>query len=133
LEDLIVADTDVIIDFFTDVHPFAQAVYKIIEKDKLAITSISVFELYAGISGKKRLEQIENFVKNVFIYSLNTIEAAIAGKIFTQLKAKGKLIGNQDILIAGICIANSLPLLTRNVAHFEIIKDIKLIAVNNLS
>jgi predicted nucleic acid-binding protein len=26
--------------------------------------------------------------------------------------------GNQDILIAGICLANGIPLLTRNTSHF---------------
>jgi len=128
LEELIVADTDIIIDFFTNAPPFAQAVSKLIKENKLAITSVSVFELYAGITGKKRLKQIEDFVKNIYVYPLNLIEAAIAGKIFTELKANGSLIGNQDILIAGICIANSLPLLTRNVTHFEIIKDLKLIS-----
>jgi len=128
LEELIVADTDIIIDFFTDAPPFAQAVSKLIKENKLAITSVSVFELYAGITGKKRLKQIEDFVKNIYVYPLNLIEAAIAGKIFTELKANGSLIGNQDILIAGICIANSLTLLTRNVTHFEIIKDLKLIS-----
>lgn len=128
MEELIVADTDIIIDFFTDAPPFAQAVSKLIKENKLAITSVSVFELYAGITGKKRLKQIEDFVKNIYVYPLNLIEAAIAGKIFTELKANGSLIGNQDILIAGICIANSLTLLTRNVTHFEIIKDLKLIS-----
>ena len=128
MEELIVADTDIIIDFFTNAPPFAQAVSKLIKENKLAITSVSVFELYAGITGKKRLKQIEDFVKNIYVYPLNLIEAAIAGKIFTELKANGSLIGNQDILIAGICIANSLPLLTRNVTHFEIIKDLKLIS-----
>lgn len=128
MEELIVADTDIIIDFFTNAPPFAQAVSKLIKENKLAITSVSVFELYAGITGKKRLKQIEYFVKNIYVYPLNLIEAAIAGKIFTELKANGSLIGNQDILIAGICIANSLPLLTRNVTHFEIIKDLKLIS-----
>lgn len=129
MEDVIVADTDVIIDFFADVSPYAQFIVNIIKKNELAITSVSVFELYAGIIGKKRLKQIEDFVRSVFTFPFNAVEAAIAAKIFTELKAKGRLIGNQDILIAGICIANSLPLLTKNVAHFSIIKDLKLISI----
>lgn len=129
MENLIIADTDVIIDFFAYIPPFAQFVSRLIKKDQLAITSISVYELYAGITGKKRLKQIETFIKNIYIFPLNAVEAAIAGKIFTDLKAKGKLIGNHDILIAGICIANSLPLLTRNVAHFTPIKELNLISV----
>lgn len=128
MEGLIIADTDIIIDYFADIPPYASAVSRLIERDSLGITSISVFELYAGILGKKRLRQIEDFVKKISIVPLGTIEAAAAGKIFTGLKAKGKLIGNQDILIAGICIVNSLPLLTKNVAHFALLKDLKLIS-----
>lgn len=126
MEGLVIADTDTVIDFFADLPPYAQIVSDLIRKDRLALTSLSVFELYAGVISKRRLIQIENFVKEIHIFPLNLVEAAIAGRIFTELKAKGKLIGNQDILIAGICIANSLPLLTKNVAHFEIIKDLKL-------
>ncbi len=90
---------------------------------------MSIFELYAGIPCKKRLKQVEAFVRSVFTFLLNVVEAAIAAKIFTELKAKGRLIGSQDIFIAGICIANSLPLFTKNVAHFSIIKDLKLILI----
>jgi tRNA(fMet)-specific endonuclease VapC len=129
LEDIIIADTDVIIDFFANEPRFGRYVSELIQKNKLAITSVSVFELYAGVIGKKRLKQIETFVKSVFIFPLSLIEAATAAKIFTELKRRGKLIGNQDILIAGICVANSLPLLTRNTAHFTAIKELKLVLV----
>jgi len=129
LEDLIIADTDVIIDFFANVPPFARYVSELIQKNKLAITSVSVFELYAGVIGKKRLKQVDIFVKSVLIFPLSLIEAAIAAKIFTELKVRGRLIGNQDILIAGICVANSLPLLTKNSAHFTPIKELVLVSV----
>jgi predicted nucleic acid-binding protein len=129
LEDLIIADTDVIIDFFANVPPFARYVSELIQKNKLAITSVSVFELYAGVIGKKRLRQVDTFVKSVLIFPLSLIEAAIAAKIFTELKIRGRLMGNQDILIAGICVANSLPLLTKNTVHFTPIKELMLVSV----
>lgn len=132
MEDLIIADTDVIIDFFANIPQFARIVSELIKKDKLAITSLSVYELYAGISGTKRLKQIETFIKNIFIFPLNSVETAISAKIYTYLKDKEELIGNEDILIAGICIANSLPLLTKNMAHFKRIKEIKLISIDDL-
>lgn len=133
MEDLIIADTDVIIDFFADVPLYAQVVSELIENNKLAITSISVYELFAGITGSKRLKQIETFIENVYVFPLDIIEARIASKIYTELKAQGKLIGNQDILIAGICIANYLPLLTRNMTHFELIKKLKLVSPDDLN
>lgn len=42
------------------------------------------------------------------------------------MKSKGVVIGNRNILIAGICVSNSLPLLTRNAARFSRVKDLVL-------
>jgi predicted nucleic acid-binding protein len=129
LEDpLIVVDTDVIIDFFRDISPAVNVFAELISSGKAALTSISVFELYAGIEGAKRLRQIETLVQKIAVLPLNVIEAAMGGRIYTQLKSRGKLIGTHDILIAAICIANDLPLYTKNIAHFSEIKDIRLLS-----
>ena len=129
---LTVVDTDVIIDFFRDISPAAEVFSELISLEKAAMTAISVFELYAGIEGAKRLRQIENLVQELIILPLNTLEAAIAGRISTQLKSRGKRVGTQDILIAAICVANDLPLYTKNMAHFSLIKDIRLLSPNEV-
>jgi len=129
---LIVVDTDVIIDFFRDISPAADVFAELISSDKAAMTAISVFELYAGIEGAKRLRQIETLVQEITVLPLNVIEAAMGGRIYTQLKSRGKLIGTHDILIAAICIANDLPLYTKNIAHFSEIKDIRLLSPSEI-
>jgi len=129
---LIVVDTDVIIDFFRDISPAADVFAKLISSGKAAMTAISVFELYAGIEGAKRLRQIEILVQEIAVFPLNVIEAAMGGRIYTQLKSRGKLIGTHDILIAAICIANDLPLYTKNIAHFSEIKDIWLLSPSEI-
>lgn len=121
---LVIADTDVVVNFFTDTPPFAQALADLMKEGRLAVTAITVFELYAGVIGGKRLKQIEVFCESVPVFNLDLLAAAYAGKIYTDLKSKGMTIGNQDILIAGICLANGLPLLTRNSAHFAPIKGL---------
>jgi predicted nucleic acid-binding protein len=129
---LIVVDTDVIIDFFRNTSPAADVFSELIPLEKAAMTAISVFELYAGVEGAKRLKQIETLVQEITVLPLNTVEAAIAGRIYTQLKSRGKLVGAHDILIAAICVANDLPLYTKNVAHFSEIKDIRLLSSNEI-
>jgi len=129
---LIVVDTDVIIDFFRDISPAVNVFAELISSGKAALTSISVFELYAGIEGAKRLRQIETLVQEITVLPLNVIEAAMGGRIYTQLKSRGKLIGTHDILIAAICIANDLPLYTKNIAHFSEIKDIRLLSPSEI-
>jgi predicted nucleic acid-binding protein len=123
----VVADTDVVIDFFTDTPPFAQALADLMKEGRLAVTAITVFELYAGVIGAKRLKQIEVFCESVPVFSLGLLAAAYAGKIYTELKSKGTIIGNQDILIAGICLADGLPLLTGNRAHFAPINGLVMV------
>lgn len=121
---LVVGDTDVIIDFFTDTPPLAQVLAELLQEGRLAVTTITVFELYAGVRGAKRLKQLEAFFERVPIFPLDFLAAAYAGKVFADLKLEGLTVGNQDILIAGICLANGLPLLTRNRPHFAPIKGL---------
>jgi predicted nucleic acid-binding protein len=124
---LIVIDTDAIIDFFGNISPGAEVVSELISNGEAVLTSITVFELYAGVEGKRRLSQIETLVRDLMVLPLDAIEAATAGKIYTQLKMKGQLIGTNDILIAAVCLANGLPLYTKNVTHFLKIKDIQIL------
>jgi len=130
--ELIVVDTDVVIDFFNGVFPGAEVMSKLISSQEVALTSISVFELYAGIEGKRRLSQIETLIQGVTILPLDVIEAVIAGRIYTQLKSKGQLVGTHDILIAATCVANRIPLYTKNVAHFSKIEDILILTNNDI-
>lgn len=124
---LVIADTDVVVDFFTDTPPFSQTVADLIKEGGLAVTAITVFELYAGVRSAKRLKQIQTFCEIVPVFALDLLAAAYAGKIYTELKSKGKSVGNQDILIAGICLTHGLPLLTRNTAHFAPIQGLTMV------
>jgi len=63
---------------------------------------------------------------------LNAIEAAIGGRIYTQLKSRGKLVDTHDILIGAICVANDLPLYTKNITHFSEIKGIRLLSPSEI-
>lgn len=119
-----VADTDVVIDFFTDSPPQAQAVAELLKEGRLGVTANTVFELYAGVRGAKRLRQLESFFARVPVLPLDLVAAAYAGRIYTDLKSEGVTVGNQDVLIAGICLANGLPLFTRNSSHFAHIKGL---------
>ena len=129
---LIAVDTDVIIDFFRDVSPVADVLSELISREQAALTSVSVFELYAGVEGAKRLREIETLIQELIVLPLNALEAAMAGRIYTQLKARGKLVGTHDILIAGICVANDQALYTKNTAHFSQIKDLRLLSANEI-
>lgn len=126
METIIIADTDVVIDFFSGVEPVASTIVGLIQADRLALSSVSVFELYAGITGKRRLKQIDDLVSIMPVFPLGKKDAEAAAKVYNDLKQVGKLIGNQDILIAGICINRDISLMTRNTEHFSRIQRLKL-------
>ena len=121
-----IADTDVVIDFFTDAPPRAQVVTELLTEKRLAVSAITVFELYAGVRGAKRLKQLESFFAHVPVLPLDVLAAAYAGRVYTELRSEGVTVGNQDILIAGTCLANGLPLFTGNSSHFAPIKGLTL-------
>ncbi len=127
METIIIADTDVVIDFFSGIEPIASTIANLINNDSLTLTSITVFELYAGITGKKRLKQIDDLVSITPVFPLERKSAEMAAQVYSDLKKIGKLIGNRDILIAGTCITLDIPLLTRNTVHFSRISRLKLI------
>jgi len=126
LADLIVADTDAVIDFFSGLAPLSSAVRALIESGRLAVTAVTVFELYAGITGLRRLQELERFLDRIPVLPLSAAEGEIAGRLFTRLKSRGVTIGNQDLLIAATVLASGLSLLTRNIVHFCAIEGLRI-------
>ena len=125
MANMILADTDVLIDFFFGNQPVADGVQSLLEEEKLAVSVVTVFELYAGVEGAKRLNQIELFLGSVMVVPMEKEVAVKAGSLYTTLKKRGKLIGNQDILIASTALHHSWPIFTRNLKHFGQVDGIK--------
>lgn|GEM_PF-569415 len=126
MADLIVADTDAVIDFFTGREPLAAVVRELIKTERLAVTAVTVFELYAGVVGARRLRELERFFGRIPVLPMRAAEGEIAGRLYTRLKARGVTIGNQDLLIAATVIASGFSLLPRNTGHFGAVEGLKL-------
>lgn len=77
------------------------------------IISITEYELLKHQDKLKREVAIE-FIKRVSVYGFDRIAAARAAEISRVLGSSGKRINENDILIAGIALANNEILLTRD-------------------
>ncbi|MDI7266839.1 MAG: type II toxin-antitoxin system VapC family toxin [Myxococcota bacterium] len=116
---MIVADTDVLIDFLRGQGAAADQVAREIERG-LATTVVTAFELWAGSLGAPRREQaVETLLGALTILPLEAEDARSAAAVRRGLEGSGRAIGMADSLIAGICIRRRVALLTRNRAHFE--------------
>ena len=96
----------------------------------MAVTNSVLAELYFGAYNSKKVEEnlkrIELFKKNLTILSDSEESAKQFGKIKANLKSKGKIIEDFDILIASIAFINHCVLITNNVEHFNRIDDLQI-------
>jgi predicted nucleic acid-binding protein len=124
--EMIVADTDVLIDFLSGKDPGASRVYEELENGVLYTTVINRFELLSGSKSTKQNEKLNQLLDALKILVLDVPAADKAADIRRQLDQKGQGIGMADSLIAGIVLEHRATLLTRNVKHYNRVHSLKL-------
>lgn len=122
-------DTDWIIDFLKGKKEIVDTLISL-EKKGLAISVISLAELYEGVysseNQNKKMNGLNNFLTGVRVLTIDDEIAKIFGKQRQALRKSGRLIDNFDILIAATCLFYDLTLMTNNNNHFERFEGIKL-------
>ena len=95
----------------------------------LSISNATLAELYFGAHNSKKvdanLNRIDEFKKNLTVYSDTIASAEAFGRFKSKLRSEGKIIEDFDILIASIAFANNCILVTNNPDHFERIDELK--------
>jgi tRNA(fMet)-specific endonuclease VapC len=81
-----------------------------------ALVEIVRAELHAGGRDFSRITEI---VAGADVLPINGEVARIWGESARALRARGEMIGANDLWIAALSIAHRVPVLTRNVADFE--------------
>ena len=133
---MIILDTSACIDYLNGNNEIKKSVLK--QEDLIHITSITVYEINIGlertkrkISNKRYNELYKNwteFISGMEIFPLGYKEAEMAAKIYDNLESQGQRIDDNDILIAGIMLANGIKkIITKNKSHFERIEDLEII------
>jgi toxin FitB len=130
---LILADTDVLIDYLAGVQPIAGEIASYIQSDGLLTTAINCFELLSGAREGKRGDAVRRLVHLIPILAVDRQAALEAARVCKQLAESGLSIGMADSLIAGTALASNLPLITRNRKHFERIEDLQLVPLSRNS
>ena len=85
---------------------------------RLYLPAIVAGELAAGVSMANR-ERWEAFLAPFFLLPVTPDVAWEYGRTYRHLRGIGQLIGANDIWIAATALANSMPVVTRNVDHFR--------------
>jgi len=101
-----------------------------VNEDDLCITHITRMELFYGAFKSQRIQ--ENLIlQSTFCDEIEVVNSSkesdeIFGKIKSNLKKSGLITDDLDLIIASICLANDLTLVTKNTKHFENIQGLKL-------
>lgn len=87
----------------------------------LYTTCVSLYEFLRGLAylGKDLEEYKAHLEAHLNVLALDNKAILQASRMFGELKRNGSLVEDPDLLIAGICLANSLPLVTGNARHFQ--------------
>lgn len=125
---LVVADTDLLIDYLRGADPGATWVRDSLRDGGLRIAAISAFELRLGADFVARRGPIELLLVHQTL-PLDLSAAILAGDVLTRLRRAGAPIGIRDALVAGTCLRFELPLATRNLREFSRVEDLVLVDV----
>ncbi len=94
----------------------------IVRYGQLVFTELSWYEIirgYRSIGAQKQLAVFEEFCRQCTILPLDRRALDTAANIYASLHKRGELIGEVDILIAGIAVANDMGIVTSNCNHFR--------------
>lgn len=93
-------------------------------KARVAVSSVSVFELWYGVAKSTRPEANSNRLNSFLAGPLDLLafdadDAQAAGGIRAALEDRGTPIGAYDLLIAGQALRHGSTLVTANVSEFS--------------
>ena len=115
-------DTNIIIDIFRGDEEVVEKVKLVVGEGEIFVTSISLCELYKGayghINSDDKLRIIEEFFDNANLVTLSIESSREFGLLWQNLKKKGKVISDFDILIASMIKTENLTLITSD-KHFR--------------
>jgi len=101
-----------------------------VDPAELAVSSVTVFELYYGAAksgwGEKSMQRLRVFLSSFQVLPFSEGDAIAAGQIRAELRKQGRPIGSYDVQIAAQGVAGGLKVVTHNVSEFARVPGIRL-------
>lgn len=130
----VLLDTDIISLYLRGESKVCRHVEQHIRRSGTMATSIiSHYEIVSGLMHRDAHRQLESFLafeQTVTVLPVTRDTSLESSAIYAELRKTGRIIDDADILIAGICRAYGMPLITNNEAHFNRIRGLKVMNWN---
>jgi len=89
---------------------------------KLTFSIITYYEIKRGLlyrDARRQLPMFERLAAKSEVIPLNVEIADIAASLYAQLRAKGRIVADADLLLAATAIALDAVFVTNNESHYE--------------
>ncbi len=110
---MVVFDTSLIVDLSRKKKYALDLLESYMGKEQVATTIITKYEMLRG-SPEQYVDFVTNLLKTFIIYDFGDAALAETVKLYRELKKKGKLVNELDVIIAGIALANNQTLITKD-------------------
>ena len=97
--------------------------------NRLVIPLMAYYEVKRGllaVKASKKMKHFEQFCNIIGVDDMSFDVLDKAAYIYDDLRTKGRLVDDADIIIAAFCIVNNCVLVTNNIKHFEIIAGLQI-------
>ncbi|MCX5811157.1 MAG: PIN domain-containing protein [Proteobacteria bacterium] len=125
MNDKILADTSVWIEFFNTESDAGNMLESLISTDSVAICGIVLFELMQGIKSETEKSTILDAISELPYIEMNSNLWQKSAALSASLRKKGITLPLSDIFIAAIALEHNLLIFTLD-KHFESIPGISL-------
>ncbi len=120
-------DTDWVIHYLNG-HASIVVRLNSLTRQGCALSVVSLAELYEGVyfsSNPTGNEQaLDDFLRGASVLGIDAETCKIFGQHRGRLRAKGKMVGDFDLLIGATGLRHGLTVLTNNRRHFELIEGL---------
>jgi predicted nucleic acid-binding protein len=130
VDNLILFDTDVLIDAGLGVQEAVQALQEAEQRAGLAVSVVTQMELIIGCRNKAELKALERFLQRFRVLLLTEDSSGQAVELLRRYRlSHGLMIA--DALIAATALMEGLSLVSKNQRHFRFIAGLQLLPFPN--
>ncbi len=130
MNDLVIIDTDILIDAGRGVREAIHCLSDIRKQTSLAASTITYMELMVGCRNKRELEELDRFISRFQVIELNSRISSIASGLLHEYRlSHGLLI--PDALIAATVIFLGCQFVSKNQRDYRFIENLNLLPYPN--
>jgi tRNA(fMet)-specific endonuclease VapC len=126
-----VVDTDILVDYLRGRGPGADLLTRL-GRGGYRVTAVSAFELALGSTHRTDPRPVHALLEAPTL-ALTPRGGLLGGEALARLRDDGYAVDVRDALQAGVCLDADLPLVTRNVRHFERVPGLRVVRPSDWS